>query len=477
MQKKHDMPPPPSRQLKKTILEEDEYVAALEKIIGRDFYPDVPKLREQLAWLKGVNPKDAAIARRVIQTEQRRWGAAATPILQALDDDGNINEGASETVEVEDETTSLSAFIAKHSSEDNESFQQLLVKMQEEHRRKYWWAHEGSDKPLYVLTNGERIEGEARLRLEAAAANRPTLGDGRPAAPDSWKFVTRNQLMFRPQLAVSNITCGVESTAQLLIESDSAGGKDNGRVGAPVKEPIRIQHSSTRIPINTFGTLPGASHILTSGKAAAPSPLERPNSERSSVAELEMLEGREAGARRDIVPMTPLLEPGGGGESPIMTWGSIEGTPMILDAASSSSVAIADVPTFRIGSQSSREALGHKLAGRTRIARQAAADNIQQAKATSVSRRMLTPAAKSLAARIGLSTGAGTPFGGGLKVKTPASAAAGSIRAQLHTPLASPSPMRKVSSKKTAKSSSSASGGNTEAKPRVVVSTDGLLKL
>lgn len=59
------------------------------------------------------------------------------------------------------------------------------------------------------------------------------------------------------------------------------------------------------------------------------SPIEKPSSSRESVA--EMLAGTTEDAGYEEVPMTPSRVPGVDGDSPQITWGSIDGTPMILD--------------------------------------------------------------------------------------------------------------------------------------------------
>lgn len=59
------------------------------------------------------------------------------------------------------------------------------------------------------------------------------------------------------------------------------------------------------------------------------SPIEKPSSSRESVAEL--LAGTADASGYEEVPMTPSRVPGVDGDSPQITWGAIDGTPMILD--------------------------------------------------------------------------------------------------------------------------------------------------
>lgn len=59
------------------------------------------------------------------------------------------------------------------------------------------------------------------------------------------------------------------------------------------------------------------------------SPIEKPSSSRESVAQL--LGSKSNTSDYEEVPMTPSRVPGVDGDSPQITWGSIDGTPMILD--------------------------------------------------------------------------------------------------------------------------------------------------
>ena len=61
------MPPPPPRRLQRlkdgaprAVVPEEDFVRALGDVIERQYFPDLPKLTQQLAWLQAVESGDAA---------------------------------------------------------------------------------------------------------------------------------------------------------------------------------------------------------------------------------------------------------------------------------------------------------------------------------------------------------------------------------------------------------------------------------
>merc|ERR1712232_1335586 len=91
--------------------------------------------------------------------------------------------------------------------------------------------------------------------------------------------------------------------------------------------------------------------------------------------------------------MTPQIIPGAGNESPITTWGTIDGTPLVLSGSTNTSE-----PSFRMPKTSERESAANKaetlMAKRTKLASSTAKTKTKKRRDTAKS--SLTPAALSL---------------------------------------------------------------------------------
>ncbi|KAG3225985.1 hypothetical protein PC129_g3429 [Phytophthora cactorum] len=330
---------------KKVVLEEEEYVEALGQIIERDFFPDIPKLKKQTELLRdeeeGLPWTDTTLhaASTSRGNASVRSGASGsgwdqpTPIVEQPAIDQAQDEGADDNAKA---SMTLNRFVATHTSEDNESFNELQEKAVKDHQRRYHWAFdndkEKGDPKLHLLTNGTWISKEQRQIADDACAPKGPKDD-RPSAPETWKYRARNPLLFPPELEATRDICQVKADpgAQLLLENSSK--------------------SCSRLPPR-----PGKKTIYANSRFS---------SDDTKVVQSES-RGGTASSRKDysLVPMTPLIAPGVDA-SPLMTWGDIEGTPMILSSQATPG-RIQSTPGFEVKDTSQREKLANRLESEAR---------------------------------------------------------------------------------------------------------------
>lgn len=122
-------PPPPNLV---AVLEEEDYVDAIEDIIKRDYFPDP----------KGYDDDSSTIATQTTNTDNTDTTITASHY-------GGPGKPP---------TLTLSEFHKTHTSEDNEYYRQQQIKSLEEHRRLYAYAY--GDKPLMLLPDGTEATKE-----------------------------------------------------------------------------------------------------------------------------------------------------------------------------------------------------------------------------------------------------------------------------------------------------------------------------
>ncbi|RLO06637.1 hypothetical protein DYB28_005348 [Aphanomyces astaci] len=275
---------------KKHVLEEDEYVDALDKIIERDFFPDLQRLKHQTM----VRPM--LLSKKVLH--------------------------------------------AKHTSEDNAAFEELQEKAVNDHKRKYHWAYEDTanrgDAKLHLLNDGTWISRERRQLMDKACDTKLALNahmdislylaleNNRPAAPDTWTFRVRNPLHFPPDLDTNRSICKVPPLNAPPLSSAL----------------LQLEHGGTAPTLGTAGDgNPSAASVVVANKtkrtgAAAKPPMETvyANSRFRTAFLSAQDEMKDVDPMKDelqnFVPMTPMLVPGAAdAASPMITWGSIDATP------------------------------------------------------------------------------------------------------------------------------------------------------
>ncbi|XP_067639852.1 splicing factor ESS-2 homolog [Eurosta solidaginis] len=398
------------KKIKQKILTEEVYIEEMAKIIQRDFFPHLDKLRAQNDYLDAMDRKDYAQMEAIREkysgrrpTDRRAVSPATfeTPASANATGtprpgcDGNASDtprstvsssskasGASETDKITDKY-SLDLFLQHYTSEDNHSFQEIIDTADRKLRQKF-----------AVLYNEEKLSADKLARALTLPSIEQQFEEPDPMRKiETWTYMNKNSVMYIPD--------GVELTEQEQVEA--------------AKNAKIIQHNATRLHTNPF-VEPKTSKSSNELVKSQSQPLANKIGFDGNV----IIPGNNSGDGPEVrgfsLVKTPSPRPGEA-FSPLMTWGEIEGTPFRLDG-SDTPVRPNVGPAFTITENSRREniaiALAEKVGEKMRAQKQRAADtahkNIHSPFIRSNMERLasMSPAARRLATgklRIGT-----TPF-------------------------------------------------------------------
>lgn len=341
---------PRSRRYK--VLDEDTYVAAIEKIIERDFFPDIHKLRDRLDWLEAVRTGDPLQIRDAqLKIIERRRGKAQgsdtvgkskTPgstffrnSITPFDDayksptpsmmDGGTHS-CNPTVDTDDNngecevdtSLPLDDFMRRYTSEDNESFFKIIEKANRKRKERYCF-----------LLEGEKEAGDANLIEGSKREKVSTDGYGTSDQPiatlEGWKYTAKNLLMYHPaDRGEAPLT--QEEMAQRLKGMTKEINRTNTRFHGKTTETFMKEDDAVAV---LYSPVPGATPLPFIDRSGDKSKKYDLEDLRKTPNQFYIESGKKAENGYSYV-MTPSPAPGVDG-SPFITWGEIEGTPLRLE--------------------------------------------------------------------------------------------------------------------------------------------------
>ncbi|XP_059282156.1 uncharacterized protein LOC132035976 [Lycium ferocissimum] len=365
------------------VLDEDTYVAAIEKIIERDFFPDIPKLRDRLDWLEAVRTRDPVQIRdaqlKIIERRGNRAigsnteGKLQTPSSSStffrnssttpFDNDlyktpitpngncfttaGNNVVGEADKVDV---SLTLDEFFRRYTSEDNESFSKIIEKVNRKRKEKYGYLLEGEKEEEMGLIE----DGSKRVKVVTDGYG---TSDQPLATLEGWKYVSKNLLMYHPA-DNGEVALTEEERAVRLNGLTKEVSKVNTRFHGKMMESQQSREDETvavlYAPVNGGTPVPFHDRGDKTKKYDLDDLRKTPN-------QFFVESGKKAENGYSFVS-TPSPAPGVD-ESPFITWGEIEGTPLRLEQEDTP-VDIGgsgEGPQYKIPNPPSRDVKAHSL--------------------------------------------------------------------------------------------------------------------
>ncbi|CAF1013078.1 unnamed protein product [Adineta ricciae] len=364
---------PSSRRQKRKILAEEEFVRDLGHIIERDFFPDIKRLRAQAEYLTALEKNDVVTLREMHAKYSIHRGPSPSPSMMGIrdtpsssfetpinrvrdtpktmkddeldqedlssngrksrsNDDDFDKQSVSSTSSVikKPRDLRLDQYLAINTSEDNLSFEQVMEETEKKERAKVHqaWLYE-QQALTHSSNNGALAHNLPVPSIEEQAKT------NNPDAIEFWPYTVKNAVMYVPD--------GAKLTAAEKIEQ--------------AKHVRSIHHTNTRFEVDPFTIKPDSSSHSATPAGSRPSAQPRFD---INGQEIKDSQSPKVGGYGFVVTPSPM--PGAhGDESPMMTWGQIEGTPFCLDAGSETPRTLTSGPQFKIIETPLREQLAMEL--------------------------------------------------------------------------------------------------------------------
>ncbi|KAH6917273.1 nuclear protein DGCR14 [Coprinopsis sp. MPI-PUGE-AT-0042] len=394
---------------RQTVLEEDEYLEALSKIIARDFFPSLVHLDATNDYLDAVSSKDPKLIQKSVRKLQQlsdtplvsasRRGQFETPRTPWGETPAGSSSSGRPSKRPKYETNiSLDEFQARYTSEDNSSFTQILDEENKQRKEVYGWAYdaqkrveaqnrkalEGRERMMIELPSGPGVKQKFRIEAPVPVG---LLTDGSQVESEKAKGKKRAVDADEEQETESvngNALAVVEKDAEVNVlarrKDTRSAGVDGWKFKArnalmfapdanvspyhppmvhkvPEKNPKVILHNSTRLPEQDE-------------TSDAPRSLSAPSSPTRSRIDAAITgtpyrpRGKDEGFT--LVPNLPSPkadELGPAALKQLMTWGTLNATPRVISQSDDAAAITADTP-FHLPKASRRETIGLQLSNK-----------------------------------------------------------------------------------------------------------------
>ena len=409
------------RRQRRAVLSEEEYMSTLSDIVQRDYFPDLPSLRRQVAVLDRREVGDVAGAVAIRRAARRLEEHEQSLAEEEVDAEQDVGPDRLRKTPRPLHRESVTGFHARVTSEDNDEFDRTQRREVKENRQRLQQVFSNR------ITNGTDREQESETPLLASDQfNAPV----HRIAASEWKETETgtNGLFFNPQHVVP-----VDGSKRKLITNGSADAsadierrlmppparvqkmnEESGSTSTLVwREDMveylpkyasekQIEPSQTRFPSHVMLPPPPkrpATDSSTDYSTEASTDLDAPMLPLS--VERQAAKKRQKREQETFVAMTPLLVPGrsAGNESPIVTWGTVSGTPLVLGGMDTFETIMAQ-KSFTLPAESHRDNAARKAESNLEKAKRKTKQN-HRCRTTPVDHTTasLTPAARSLLAK------------------------------------------------------------------------------
>ncbi len=378
----------PNSMQRRKVLSEEEFSATLTSIVQRDYFPELPELERQAAVLERRSQGDVvgavAFRRAARQLQQHEDAIAVAETEDEHDLDTRQVRRRARPLHQE----SITGFHARVTNEDDEEFssnQKKEIKENRERLEKLFRTPEELNK-LTLLTNmaSDQFQAEPN-RIAAIEWHKPTVRNGLFFNPTPLRDQDDHLVPDAVKL-ISDQSAGSASVSQLALMPPPAKSVKQSIPKHQMVEYVpkhkitkRIEPSQTRfpnkiIPMPAWRSLIAGSELesetdgsVTDASTDLDAPLRPVDHERRR--------RQQERNHQSYVTMTPLIVPGMmGNESPIMTWGTVDSTPLLLSGRESEDQARES--SYNLASENERERAARKA--EKELARRA-----KRAKATS----------------------------------------------------------------------------------------------